>query len=379
MALVLLFSSALFSVSAYAEDAAAPLDLNTPCGMTVLASGDSEQRADLAENAAMGVVTDLYVVAEAKKTAGYDTYDYELLEPYRGLAQDLSNVCAGAEGYDWPDLAQKAMTIALTQTPVKTAQPVEIPIENLGPGLYLILSRSADLTEQTDYVVEEEQVVRDAQGRQVTKTLRLTLAHSASRDYRFAPQLISLPTKTEAVDANGRPVINIAYGTWVYTPTVVLKPEQGTQMGDLEIVKNLDTYVGPDPATFVFQVEARWTDPKTQEQKTVYSDVAVLTFTDAGEKSKLIEGKIPVGAVVTVTEVYSGAHYRPVSPQTQTVTIAAVTQADGQTVRTRAPFTNTYDNTFTGGQGIVNHFTYQEGKEGITWYCEKRIGAEAES
>ena len=256
---------------------------------------------------------------------------------------------------------------------------MNMPIENLAPGLYLILARSEDLTAQEDYVLEHKQIVLDEQNKKTTKVTMVTLAHSALYDYTFAPQLISLPTKTEAVDESGQTVISTAYGAWVYTPTVVLKPEQNPRMGDLEIVKNLATYVGPEPATFVFQVEARWTNPKTGEQETVYSDVAVITFTEPGQKVKLIEGKIPVNAEVTVTESYSGAHYKVTTPKTQTVTIRAATQTDGQTIRTQAVFTNDFDNTNTGGHGIVNHFTYTEGTGGMTWYLEQRSGAEAES
>ena len=383
LALTLVFSASLFSSAAFADETNAPvgnpLDLTKPCGMTVQPTGDDTQKADLAAEGTPAVVVDLYQVAGAEKTPGIDSYNYTLLDPYKALATELENVRNAVDGASWAELSQKVMAIALTRTPDKAGQPVNMPIENLAPGLYLILARSEDLTAQENYVLEHKQIVLDEQNKKTTKVTMVTLAHSALYDYTFAPQLISLPTKTEAVDESGQTVISTAYGAWVYTPTVVLKPEQNPRMGDLEIVKNLATYVGPEPATFVFQVEARWTNPKTGEQETVYSDVAVITFTEPGQKVKLIEGKIPVNAEVTVTESYSGAHYKVTTPKTQTVTIRAATQTDGQTIRTQAVFTNDFDNTNTGGHGIVNHFTYTEGTGGMTWYLEQRSGAEAES
>ena len=129
--------------------------------------------------------------------------------------------------------------------------------------------------------------------------------------------------------------------------------------GDLVIRKDLTKYnnfisenpeATVDQVTFIFHITAKKGDT------TVYEDYAGLTFN--GEEminSVEIRGMIPVGAVVTVEEEYSGAGYAVQGQSTKTVTITDPTDAEAEVAE--ADLTNAYDDKIPGGYGIVNHYT----------------------
>lgn len=183
--------------------------------------------------------------------------------------------------------------------------------------------------------------------------------NSAYNEYEFSPMLISLPSNDFYKNGSD---------SWIYNVQVDLKAEKADRYGDLEINKTLDVYnttVGG--ATFVFQVEAIKTDVDTEETKVVYSNVVSLTFKGPGTESILIQD-LPAGAVVTVTEIYSGAGYTLTSEGTQSVTIVAKEEnsevtADAEPVE--VSFSNTYDEGMNGGSGVVNSFSYVDGQ--WTW------------
>ncbi|MBQ8996171.1 MAG: leucine-rich repeat protein [Oscillospiraceae bacterium] len=118
------------------------------------------------------------------------------------------------------------------------------------------------------------------------------------------------------------------------------------QLGELKITKNLERFAGPDAATFVFQIEA------VLDGKNVYSNVTSLTFSGPMSQSVVITG-IPVGAEVTVTEVYSGSRYETVSEPVQTAVILSPEEDDAPC---EVVFINDYDDTGKGGHGILNTF-----------------------
>lgn len=170
-----------------------------------------------------------------------------------------------------------------------------------------------------------------------------TIANSKRYVYKFLPELISLPSK-QVVDEAGNPVNTTAgNGDWIYNMDATLKPERAPRFGSLEIVKGLATYDQSTPAVFVFRVEAML------DGENVYSNVVTISFTEPGEQKVLIEKQIPVGAEVTVTEVYSGASYEITSAQEQNATIDAVDVAS-------VTFTNDHSTTTHGGGGVNNHF-----------------------
>lgn len=301
--------------------AAQAVDVSRSCTLTVQ-PGSGDYAADLAQ---ADIAIDLYKVADAVADSSYDTYDYTLTEGYTGL--DLPK---DPDSAAWDTLAQGAAKIALNGgTPAVTGKAgtaINIPV----CGLYLAVARGGDITDYTTTIEGEN-------GAQETATI----AHSGRYTYTFTPSLVSLPGKE--ADADG--IISTAGdGDWQYDVTVTLKPERSERYGSLEIVKELQRYETSGPATFVFDIEA------VLDNENVYSDVVSLTFTEPGQKSTLLE-KIPVGADVTVTEVYSGASYSPVSTDPQVRTIRADTTAS-------VTFSNDYNGADRGGGTIVNHFGY---------------------
>ena len=128
-------------------------------------------------------------------------------------------------------------------------------------------------------------------------------------------------------------------------------------LGELEIVKTLSRFAASETATFVFQIEG------VKDGKTVYSNVTTLDFTGPGTKSVVVEG-IPVGAQVTVTEVYSGARYKLTSEESQQTVILSP-EVEGAPAS--VTFTNDYGDSGKGGHGILNTFDAVEDGEGYAW------------
>ena len=114
--------------------------------------------------------------------------------------------------------------------------------------------------------------------------------------------------------------------------------------GNLKIIKTLSNFESSEPATFVFEIIA------TAGEKVVYTNVASITFSAPGEQETLVTG-IPIGSVVKVKEVYSGARYTGTVVSDEATILA---QDEGTA---SVSFTNSYDNTGPGGHGILNSFT----------------------
>lgn len=326
--------------------AAGVIDLEKKCSVTVTpmdAAGDSEFLEDFAK---ADVVVDLYQVAKAKEVASYDTYTYDFESDYKSLEE--AALKENITNEEWKALAQDAARIAVgaedgtTLTPVLAGQELSTPIKDLDCGLYLVIARGRNLTEAAKYVKYTE----TEDGKKVLDTI----AMSSQYIYTFAPILISLPTK-ESVDGS---ISTANPGDWIYDPTISLKWEADRRFGPLEIVKSLQAQEMSEPATFVFSVEA------VLDGENVYSDVVTITFTEPGEQAVLIEDKIPVGAEVTVTEVYSGAVYTILNDVSQTVTIAA-----DQVVGVQ--FINNYSRTEHGGGSVVNHFDHTDAGWSWSW------------
>lgn len=356
------------------------LDLGRACELTVNAvdpgnrlTPENQEFAEDLDSA--GVVVDLYKVADAVKEEGFDSYRYKLLDSFGNLEirKDMNNE-------EWHLLAQQAAAIALEDnggnvTSVVTGAPAGQPItqedsgSDLCAGLYLVIARGENVGE---YVMP----VTDEDGRQGIATL----AWSDEYVYTFAPELISLPgligndetgsgeepggsgPDTSHGDEDGGEVNRNSGYQWVYDPKVNLKPERALRFGSLEIVKVLSSYETEawknqelvleeirENAVFVFGIEAELNG------RNVYSDVLTVSFDEPGRRVLLVE-KLPVGAEVTVTELYSGSGYSPEGEKTKTLTIIAK-----ETVS--AEFVNRYDGRHTGGHGITNQFTY-DGTEG---------------
>ena len=335
---ILLAAALVFSALALPKAyAAVGVDTDrTDCKITINVPTEGfSELDDLSIPVELYKVADIGVGAEYTLTTDFDTANLKGIE----------NVNSTTSTEAWTTFAEEAKKIvddrkeaenALAAAKTGTINSGTVTIEGIPVGLYLV---DVQTTPSTTY------------------------------EYSFTPYLISLPNNyyEEGKDTSDE---------WVYELTgsnaLGLKPEKADRYGDLEINKTLGTYnatVGG--ATFVFQVEAKKTDVDTEETKVVYSNVVSLTFDGPGTKRVLIED-LPAGAVVTVTEIYSGAGYTLTSEGTQSVTIVAKGEnsevtADAEPVE--VSFSNTYDEGMNGGSGVVNSFSYVDGQ--WTWQQKK--------
>jgi hypothetical protein len=285
------------------------------CTVTIVASSP-EFLDDLT-----GVTLDLYRVARAEVQTGSDSYTLTPEEIYASLTLDQELDNAG-----WRQLSQEAAALALDgDAPVISGQGQQIRLD-LEPGLYLLMVRGTQVQ-----VTDEDGISRMA-----------AMVRTENYIYTFLPELLALPGRMEQPEE----------GTWDYAPTVTLKPERSEQYGTLELRKTLTSYSNSNPGTFVFQIEGQL------DGQTVYSDVVSMTFSGPGTQSLTLD-RMPAGAEVTVTEVYSGAGYRLTSEQSQTVVISP----SGTNL---VEFINDYDGSRRTGYGIDNDFTYDP-SNGWSW------------
>ncbi|MBD5455466.1 MAG: hypothetical protein HDR23_03140 [Lachnospiraceae bacterium] len=330
MTLILVF--AVIAAIPFLSNAADRFDARK-CSLTVKAIGEYQESLAYSD-----LVIDLYKIADASPYPGSDGYFFSLDQVYADLV--IGN---DMKGEDWSRIAQMAAEIALSgdskQVPVKQLD-FNIQSENdLDAGLYLLIARNKDAKVE-DYV--DHVTVTDDEEK--TESKIVTKAYVDEYIYTFSPELVALPSKPEEAG-----VINTANsGDWIFDMEVFLKPEQNARYGALKIIKTLKNYNASNgPATFVFDVEAVWKD------KNVYSNVVSVVFNDPGVKEIIVE-KIPVGAEVTVTEVYTGASYKLITEKEQTAVIT-----EDMVDPSFVSFTNDYDERQNGGHSITNCFKYE--------------------
>lgn len=258
---------------------------------------------------------DLYKVADVNVSGKYIAPEKGAnktsTDLYGVLGTALNNVSSKTTADEWLTMAESAMEKVenlenpepIKQTTLNKPNTGDgMTIDKLSTGLYLVVAHQ----------VESDQYI-----------------------YSFTPYLVSLPGNNYGQDG--------ANDDWIYDVEVSLKPSRENRFGDLEIIKALKAYNATlGGATCVFRIEA-------EKDGIVYSDVKSIVFDAAGTKSITIAKKIPAGAVVTVTEVYSGASYKLISDPEKAQTIIA-----DQTVS--VDFTNDYDDRLNGGTSVVNHF-----------------------
>lgn len=360
------------------------VELDRGCAIQVTPVEEGGNPAEGQPGEKVDIAIDLYLVAEAREVDGYDTYDYliGMDSPYYAAAmayvqsgegqgweyeQDAQGLifryspAQEAEGTGWEGLAREAAAVVLrgeAEIPTAAAGAAGERIADLSPGLYLVVARGSALTEKEEYVTELDTETGDRE--------LATIAYTAGQLYQFMPQLVSVPGKEPE---NGS-ITTAGQGEWLYELLgVELKPIVGPRYASLEIVKSLGSY--DMPATFVFQVEA------VQGEQNVYSDVVSISFDgNSGEaKSVLLEEKIPAGAQVSVTEVYSGAGYElsglavsaegipqealsyTVDSGTGQAVIASIPSGSGGTgASARVTFTNEPNGSGNNGGAITNHF-----------------------
>lgn len=332
---VLAFSLFL-AVPGLSGAAADPMDWNHACSLRALA-GNEAQMADLKDK----LQIDLYQIASAEQVSGYDTYTYVF--NIAGF-EEIGELYDSKE-LDWPAMAQKAAELVLAEN--SGIQPTvsglaEETVSVPGFGLYLLIARGKDL-QIDEYRTTVKQ--KDEETGNVQEKIA-TLAYSDTRTYTYEPELVSIPSKQVTAEDGEIQNTTGGNGEWLYDMSVTLKPNEGPRYGSLEIVKELLSYEAGSEATFIFQVDAVLNGEK------VYSNVIPITFDSAGKNTVVVD-RIPVGAQVTVTEIYSGVSYEVVSPVT--VTPAGVITLEGML---QADFTNTYTDTPGDGGAITNRFEY---------------------
>lgn len=284
-----------------------------------------------------GAVYDLYLLATTESEG-----IYTFLE---GLQPEAWP--EGPEGPDaqnaWNAMAQEAAEKCVGEkTPVVSGAPLEQSVkenaagESLQAGLYLLITRPDEVDAEArgaDYLKEFE----DEDGNTYLASELLTWEWAV----KVAPQIIALPTKE--ADENG--VIRTdGPGDWIYDVEVTLKPEYERRLGSIEIVKDLLSYETSHEAFFVFQIEG------TVDGENVYSNLVSMRFDGAGEQRRLVEN-IPVGADVTVTEIYSTPGYSIVGADSGTITVLP-----DEVVSIR--FENDWDENRNKGGGVMNTFDY---------------------
>ena len=294
--------------------AANAIETNRKCSVSFSVSGEGNELTAAGTN----IKVNLYKVADVDVSGNYTaTEDFKKL--------DVSSVSAdnNAAANTWAARAKKAQEM-LTESVKPTAVTLVKGIgskDGLDTGLYLVDTPEVVTTNYT---------------------------------YTFTPYLVSLPTNNyyNIEDEANR------NDDWIYDLTdsnaIGLKPEEHVRYGDLKINKTLANHNATTgkKATFVFQIKIKPLKGKTE------THIESLDFDAAGDSSVTIT-KIPAGATVKVTEVYSGASYKLISENDQETTIVA-TDKDAKGDPASVSFTNDVDDNMNGGYGVKNNFKLDE-------------------
>lgn len=331
-----------------------PIDLSTPCELTVYPCGEGSFESDL--NSAT-ITLDLYQIATAVAVTGADTYDYSLAEAYSSLSELLEAARTMEHREEWNVFAQRAAAIIkessgsgtaitpfLTATKAAGEDSTVIAGTSDSPfraGLYLLVPH----TDSSNYWKQDA----------ATDPL-LSWVYSELFDYYYTPQLVSLPYKREAIPTTTEPVMTSDAGGWYYGLNVYMKPEQEAY-ADLWIKKTLTDYHVKSNAIFVFQVDA------VRDNVNIYSKAfSVLFSADVVSGVKYTVAKsIPVGATVTVKEIYQGSSCTPVGQIEYTGIMTRGGLKVDETLYQPVPFENKGSGS-NGGGGIENTYTFTDDK-----------------
>ena len=305
---------------------------------------------------------DLYRIANITENG----FAFQATEKYAALEEELSKASMlpnSDSAPDWQALAQQAFTLAVggEGTVVNTPSGADytglsLDVKNsVSKGLYLLVARE---TLENRTIVKSVSAVGADGGNHYADSQYAVCATAGADIYTILPQIICVPTK---LSADGSAAVStLAEGEWVYDQQIVLKMSVEPASGAIRIDKTLTGHTGDEEVLCVFRVDAYYPSPEILYSSEVYS----VVFDASGSKSLLIEG-LPIGAVVHVTEVYSGASYEVsegTSKEQHPVIEAEKTAA--------AEFSNTYDHRLNGGSTIVNAFSPRE-QEADVWDHEQ--------
>lgn len=301
----------------------------------VFVAAGTDETNKLLEEA--GAAYDLYLLATMEAEGHYGFLDGfrpdawpNGPDAWNAMAQDAAAKCVGKK------------TPAVSGAPLGQWVARDSVDEDLQAGLYLLVARPA---EGEGYLKS----FKDEDG----NTYLASELRAKEYSITVAPEIISLPTKEAGEDGTAN---TANAGDWTYDVEVFLKPEYEKRLGSIEIVKDLLTYETSHDAFFVFQVEGML------DGENVYSNLVSMRFDGYGEQRKLI-GNIPVGAEVTVTEIYSTPGYSIVGSDSGTITVSA---DEALSVR----FENDYDESRDKGNGVMNNFDYDIERGEWSWTQE---------
>ncbi|WP_305085565.1 DUF5979 domain-containing protein [uncultured Dubosiella sp.] len=317
------------------------VDLKETCSLSF---SPLPEYADDLESA--DVVVDVFKVASAIEDPGVDSYSFEATETFEALAPALKNLAA----VDYTALSQQAGQIVAQSKPELVATVSVLDKARLEPGLYLTMPRRADMTLADSL---EQTMVGSTDGTEKV----LSFVNTSQYKYTFNPSLVALPSR---MDENGEN--NTVNGTdWQYDFTMTLKASQEPREdGRIVIHKQVDALGGFAPAMFVFEITAEY------DGEVVYSGVEQLVLTDTTSGTIEVDN-IPVGSVVTVEEVYTGASYTLVSGS------PSQELADGD-VELTFDFVNALVPNNNHGTSVNNTFT----RNGESWDVNQRYSREGE-
>lgn len=289
--------------------AANAIETNRKCSVSFSVSGEDNELTDTGTN----ITVNLYKVADVDVSGNYTATG-----AFTGV--DVSSVRADNNdaASEWVERAKKAK---------------EKLSDSVKPVATVTLTRGIGAKAGLDtglYLVDTPEIV------------------TTNYTYTFTPYLVSLPTNNYYSSGND---------DWIYdlkdTNAIGLKPEEHARYGDLKINKKLANHNATTgkKTTFVFQIDI------TRKGKTE-TRIESLDFESAGDSSVTIT-KIPAGATVKVTEIYSGASYKLISENYQETTIVA-TDRGAKGDPASVSFTNDINNNMNGGYGVKNNFKLDE-------------------
>ena len=372
-----------------------------PYTVTLNAPSD-EAYADLVN---ANVTVDVYKVASAVAQDGTDAYTLSFEEAFKSAEADyISNIQEpsepdgeGVKSADVDAFAQKLEGIALDgsvshgNAVIGTGDTFSatVTIADGEAGMYLLIPHGAD-----DYIYESED--KDS-------TYKATTANGDSKQYIFAPILITVPNRQQSSLGTGY-IDSSVFGEDFNYPIEAgntanrddwdfegdeKKVEITLKIGwkDLDtkfqIDKNLVTYETAanrtDPATFVFRIDA-----VDKKGALAFSDVRSITLSSDGTSEPIEIDKVPVGSTVTVTEVYFGGDYKyddvsisgttgtPVDQGIQFEAVPVVKTEDGGEQMVLVSFKNTYNDTWKDSGSVTNKFTRAANEDDgqISWVWE---------
>lgn len=351
------------------------------CSLTIKRASDSTAQAD--------IVVDLYKVADAEDLLGYDAYTLALNAPYNTselaasleAAQEQENGASVSDGGNalYRTMAQDVAKIALAieekeETKVTVKGPAQEPsktatmnsgentltIQGIDPGMYLVVAHGSGMN-AAQYTTQ----VGEGADKQLA-----TMAYSDEYVYTYLPELIALPSRGSAPIGSFNTADNDV--EWSSDVTATLKSEQASRLASLQIGK---TFMVSEDAVIaggdgcVFQIEA------TLNDEIVYSNVVAIPYEGRATGSVTLSKVVPVGAEVTVTEVYSGAAFTVSGEEVKSI-VAEADREDGA-IENNVFFTNNSNGIGTSGDIVTNSFTH--GADGWTWNDPKPAQAQPET